>query len=85
LVKVKVKDRLATVDNNKSYKKEKWKVGKLKKLEQSQLYQKTFKTKLEALRTKPREKENEQVEQQWNTTKQAVIESATETIGEIMV
>jgi hypothetical protein len=60
LVKVKIKDRLARIDNNKSYKRRKWKVDKLKEPEQSQLYQKTLKTKSEALRIEPTENENEQ-------------------------
>jgi hypothetical protein len=82
LVKVKIKDKRATIDNNKSYKRKKWKVDKLKEPEQSQLYQKILKTKLEALRTELTENENEQVEQQWNIIKQAVIEAATETISD---
>jgi hypothetical protein len=56
--------------------------GKLKKPEQSQLCQKTLKTKLEAPTAEPTENETEQVEQQWNTIKQAVIEAAIDTIGE---
>jgi hypothetical protein len=69
LVTVKTKDRLATIDDNKSYKRKKWKVDKLKEPEQSQLYQETIKTKLEALRTELTENENEQIEQQWNIIK----------------
>jgi hypothetical protein len=72
LVKVKIKDRLATIDNNKSYKRKKRKVDNLKEPEQSQLYQKTLRTKLEALRTELTENENEQ----------AIIEAAKETICE---
>jgi hypothetical protein len=73
LVKVKIKDRLATIDNNKRYERQEWKVDKSKELEQSQLYQKTIKTKLEALRTEPTENENEQVEQQSSSSSSSSI------------
>jgi hypothetical protein len=82
LVKVKIKDRLAIVDNNKCYKRKKMESGQIKGTRTAvSVISETLKTKLEALRTEPTENENEQVEQQWNIIKQAVIEAATETTG----
>ena len=79
MVRAKLKERLAVVNNSQGPKKLKWNIEKLKESEQSQIYQDTIKRKLEELQTQ----EQEQREQQWNTIKKVVIETATETIGVI--
>jgi hypothetical protein len=55
---------------------------KLKVAEEFNLYQVTRKPKFEVLRTELTGNENEQLEQQWNIIKQAIIEVATDITGE---
>ncbi|PSN29855.1 hypothetical protein C0J52_28339 [Blattella germanica] len=79
MVRAKLKERLAVVNNSQGPKNLKWNIEKLKESEPSQIYQDTIKRKLEELQTQSQEQE--QIEQQWNTIKKVVIETATETIG----
>ena len=81
MVKAKIIDRLATVQNKIFHKHTKWNTDDLKGETKCQAYQQTLKSKLGKTGSEDRA-DIISIDEQWKSIKEAMLETARETIGE---